>query len=83
MPVEYTEKFERHRIIDPSYIKKSSFRTHDIGKKGFSKRIAGQLKGTNKWVTQSLLISVDEPQTMKKKLRDDARRLKKRMQEVI
>ena len=70
--VHITERFERHRIRDPNDFIEGSFRTHDIGKKGFSKRIAGRLKGTGEWATQSLLISRDEPPAMKKQLRRNA-----------
>jgi hypothetical protein len=87
MPVDYTKQYERHRILPPGKFKKTSFRTHDIGKKGFSKRIAGQIKGTNKWMTQSLLISRAEPATMKRKLRKEAKYLRKleyrKLKEVI
>lgn len=34
-----------------------TFRTHDIGRKGHSKRIAGKFKKTGKWGTQKYLIS--------------------------
>jgi ribosomal protein S27AE len=73
-----TERFERHRILEPEMFVKGSFRTHDIGKPGRSKRIAGKLKDTGKWATQSLLISNDEPEKMKKKLREQAEQLKRR-----
>ena len=70
--VHVTERFERHRIRDPNDFIEGSFRTHDIGKRGFSKRIAGRLKSTGEWATQSLLISRDEPPAMKKQLRRNA-----------
>lgn len=70
-----TKQFERHRIRDPGEFKPSSFRYHDIGKKGYSARIAGRLK-RNGWATQSLLISHREPMSMKRKLRKQARRMR-------
>jgi hypothetical protein len=54
--VELTENFARYRIRSPKDFVEGSFRTDDIGRKGHSKRIAGRLKGTNKWATQSILI---------------------------
>jgi len=68
----FTDKFERWRIREPSEFIKGSFRTHDIGRKGFSKRIAGKLKKSGKWATQAILISRAEPEAMKKKLRQKA-----------
>lgn len=78
MPHETTENYERIRINNPDMFEPESFRTHDIGRKGFSKRIAGRLKSTGKWATQSLLISLNETEQTKRKLRDDAFQMKKR-----
>lgn len=82
MPNEITENYEQIRIIDPSEFQPDSFRTHDIGKKGYSKRIAGRLKSTGKWATQSMLISLDESETMKRKLREDAATMRKRVHKM-
>lgn len=73
-----TKRYERWRIRNPDKFKKRSFRTHDIGRKGYSKRIAGQLKKTGKWATQSLLISRNEPEYKKKKLRKNAKNMIRR-----
>lgn len=71
--VHITDRYERWRIRDPSEFDASTFRTHDIGRKGYSKRIAGVLKyNGGKWATQSLLISHDEPEHVKRKLRQQA-----------
>jgi len=50
-------KYIRIRVRNPSQFKKASFRTHDIGRKGHSKRIAGKLKKSGKWATQAFLVS--------------------------
>lgn len=50
-------KYVRYRIRLPSLFKKDSLRTHDIGRKGHSKRIAGKHKKTGKWLTQAILIT--------------------------
>jgi hypothetical protein len=63
------------RIQDPSKFKKGSFRTHDIGRKGYSKRIAGKLKKRGTWATQAILISRKEKPAMKKKLRESAKKM--------
>ena len=52
-----TKRYARYRIKSPRLFIKSSFRTHDIGRAGHSKRIAGKLKRGRKWATQSVLIS--------------------------
>lgn len=66
--VHKTRRFDRLRVREPSVFIKGSFRTHDIGRKGFSKRIAGRLKSTGRWATQSILVSHDEPVRMKQRL---------------
>jgi hypothetical protein len=53
----FTQKFARYRVKDPEKFREGSLRTHDIGRAGHSKRIAGQLKGTGKWETQAILVS--------------------------
>lgn len=53
----FTKRYARYRIRDPKRFKKSSFRAHDIGRKGHSKRIAGKLKKTGKWATQAILVT--------------------------
>ena len=73
--VHYTENYERHRILEPRFFVRGSLRTHDIGRRGYSKRIAGRLKMNRRWATQSLLISRKEPPKMKYYLRIDAMRL--------
>lgn len=56
MPVELTDRFLRVRVRSPSSFKENSFRTHDIGRDGHTKRIAGISKKEGKWKTQSWLI---------------------------
>jgi hypothetical protein len=70
-----TTKYERWRIREPSDFKYGTFRTQDIGKKGFSKRVAGMLKSTGEWDTQAILIDHNEPESMKKTLRKGVRDL--------
>lgn len=55
--VHLTRQHARYRIRSPSKFIKGSFRTHDIGRAGHSKRIAGKLKDTGEWATQSILIA--------------------------
>jgi hypothetical protein len=52
-----TKNYIRIRVRNPSDFIPKSFRTHDIGRKGHSKRIAGRLKSTGEWKTQAWLIS--------------------------
>jgi hypothetical protein len=57
IPIELTKRYLRVRINPPSkYIK---FRTHDIGAKGHSKRIAGMTK-EGEWETQAFLINRED-----------------------
>jgi hypothetical protein len=76
--VDYTANFERHRIADPHICHAGSFRTQDIGRTGYSKRIACVRASTGKWITQSLLIHNDEPLAMKRKLRKQASQMRSR-----
>lgn len=82
MPVDTTERYERHRIVDPSICVPGSFRTHDMGRAGFSKRIACVSKKTGKFITQSMLISHSEPSEMKRKLRAGVSAMKRRARGV-
>ncbi|MHA1333218.1 MAG: hypothetical protein ACTSPL_03985 [Candidatus Odinarchaeia archaeon] len=52
-------QYVRIRVRNPKLFKKNSFRTHDIGREGHSKRIAGKLK-VGGWATQSYLISLSD-----------------------
>lgn len=58
-------KYLRIRVRNPSSFIKGSFRTHDIGRKGHSKRIAGRLKRTGQWATQNYLIKKADLGTLK------------------
>lgn len=53
----FTRMYARYRIRDPRRFVRSSFRTHDIGRSGHSKRLAGRLKSNGNWATQSILIA--------------------------
>jgi len=55
--VHITKRYARYRIRDPHLFKPGSFRTHDIGRRRHTKRIAGKLKSTGKWATQSIIVS--------------------------
>lgn len=66
-----TEKYVRIQMRDPINFRKDSFRTHDIGREGYSKRIAGIDKKTGDWKTQSWLISRKEPKKRAKELLKD------------
>ena len=57
MPIEITERYVRVRVKHPRKFHTGSFRTHDFGRKGWSKRIGGLLKKTGEWATQSYLVS--------------------------
>jgi len=60
MKIHRTRAYVRYRIKDPKLFRKGSFRTHDIGRVGHSKRIAGILKSTGEWETQAILISRED-----------------------
>lgn len=53
--VHLTKNYARYRILDPRRFVKESLRTQPIGKHG-TKRIAGELKSTDKYATQAILI---------------------------
>jgi hypothetical protein len=53
----FTKRYVRYRIEEPSKFRAGSFRMQDIGRKGHSKRIAGQLRKSGKWKTQAILIA--------------------------
>jgi len=55
--VHLTKRYARYRIRNPKRFIRSSLRTHDIGRKGHSKRIAGRLKSTGRWATQTILVT--------------------------
>jgi len=77
--VEMTEDFERHRVADPEMCMAGSFRTQDIGRPGYSKRVACINVKTGKWMTQSFLVAHVEHPEMKKKLRRQASALRSRL----
>lgn len=55
--VHLTTRFARYRVLSPRLFVTGSLRTQDVGRKGHSKRIAGRLKKSGKWATQSFLVS--------------------------
>ena len=57
MKPRITRRYARYRIEEPSKFLAGSFRMHDIGRKGHSKRVAGRLKRTGRWKTQAILIA--------------------------
>lgn len=70
-----TERYERWRIRDPREFDQRTFRTHDIGRPGYSKRIAGRLNKTGRWATQALLIAHNEPAYKKKQMRKNVKEI--------
>jgi hypothetical protein len=54
--VHLTKNYARYRQINPSKFIAGSFRTQELGLRGHTKRIAGRLKKTGKWATQSILL---------------------------
>jgi len=75
-------KYIRIRVRNPKSFKKGSFRTHDIGRKGHSKRIAGKLKQKGSWATQAFLVLKSNrnlvPDFVRQAKRLTSRRKKKR-----
>jgi hypothetical protein len=62
--IRVTDRYIRMGVRGSEDFQRGSLRTHDIGRKGFSKRIGGKLKRTGKWATQSFLVSHEEtPET--------------------
>jgi hypothetical protein len=57
MPIELTDQYLRIRVRHPNEFIPHTFRTHDFGRDGHSKRIAAMLKKNHAWATQSWLIS--------------------------
>jgi len=58
--VHMTGQYARIRVREPGSFIPGSFRTHDVGRKGHTKRIAGRLESTGDWATQSWLIPKKE-----------------------
>lgn len=58
--VPKTGRYVRVRVKSPKSFKPKSFRTHDIGRAGHSKRVAGKLKKSGRWGTQAYLIPKKE-----------------------
>ncbi len=58
--IRVTDRYIRMGIRTPDDFRRGSLRTHDIGRKGYSKRIGGKLKTTGRWATQSFLVSHEE-----------------------
>ena len=57
MPKRHIGKEYIHiRIRNPNRFKPKSYKTLDIGRKGFHKLIRGRLKKNNEWRTQKVLI---------------------------
>jgi len=54
-----------------------NFRTHDIGRKGHSKRVAGKTR-TGKWVTQKYLIKKSDLKKLDKKTLNLLKQIKSR-----
>ena len=75
--IEKNERYIRIRILDPKYFKKNSFKTIDVGRKGYSKIINARLKSNNEWRTQAVLISREETPMMKNELKKQAMELRK------
>jgi len=61
-------RYHRVRIRDPKRFINGTIRTHDIGRKGHTKRLAGQLKKSGKWATQAILLSKKDFTTTKNKI---------------
>lgn len=53
----------RVRLRDPKDFIPASFRLHDIGRPGKTRRIAGRLKSTGRWATQSFLFDREDLET--------------------
>lgn len=51
-----TARYVRFRVRDPKRFIRGSFRTHDVGRVGSTKRIAGRLRRSGKWATQAIII---------------------------
>jgi hypothetical protein len=45
MPIEYTKRYKRIRVKSPKKFDRRSFRTKDVGRKGFTKIIVACPKG--------------------------------------
>jgi len=57
MPIETTKRYLRINVSSEPYAK---IRTHDIGRKGHSKRLAMLSKKTGRWKTRTWLISIQD-----------------------
>ena len=64
--IHMTESYVRIRVRRPGQFIPGSFRTHDIGRVGHTKRIAGRLKRNRKWATQAILIKREDYPRSKK-----------------
>jgi len=58
MKVHTTERYVRVRLQDPKkYLK---IKLHDVGREGYSKRVAGYNSKTGKWETQAWIFEKDK-----------------------
>jgi len=79
---ELKKNYWRIRVRDPKDFEKGSFRTDDIGRKGHSLRIAGILKKSGKWATQSWLLHKDDVRVVGKTISGKDLRVQKIIQGI-
>ena len=75
--VEIKGSHERRRVFDPSFC--SRYGTQRMQHHSEIRCILGDGPLQGKWRTQSMLINLDAPNTIKRKLRGRATRLKSEM----
>jgi len=73
MPLEIRGTRLRYRVRRP--VKGAKYRTHDVGRKGHSERIAMYLPRKRRWVTQSWTFPVKDVIKERKKTMDILRKL--------
>lgn len=54
---ELKKNYWHIRLEDPAKFVKSTFRSHDVGRKKHAIRVAGVKKGTGKWATQKWMLA--------------------------
>jgi len=70
MPIEKTKTTCRKRIVDPKKFDKRSFRTKDVGRKGFTKIIVACPKGEYNARKKRCSVGMKTQSIIKKKNKD-------------
>ena len=66
MPIDIAKNFVRIRVRDSGICRSGTYRVHDIGREGHSKRLACVENKTGKWTTISWFIAREDVTIVRK-----------------